>query len=90
MLGLGLIALGTGGIKPCVSAFGADQFKLPEQEILVASYFGMFYFAINSGSLVSTILTPILREDVKCFDEDHCYSIAFAIPGALMIFALSK
>jgi solute carrier family 15 oligopeptide transporter 1 len=27
-----LIALGTGGIKPCVSAFGGDQFKLPEQE----------------------------------------------------------
>ena len=25
--GLGLIALGTGGIKPCVAAFGGDQFK---------------------------------------------------------------
>jgi len=25
--GLALIALGTGGIKPCVSAFGGDQFK---------------------------------------------------------------
>jgi len=26
-LGLVIIALGTGGIKPCVSAFGGDQFK---------------------------------------------------------------
>ena len=26
MIGLLLIALGTGGIKPCVSAFGGDQF----------------------------------------------------------------
>lgn len=27
MVGLGLIALGTGGIKPCVAAFGGDQFE---------------------------------------------------------------
>lgn len=26
MVGLSLIALGTGGIKPCVAAFGGDQF----------------------------------------------------------------
>lgn len=26
MVGLILIALGTGGIKPCVAAFGGDQF----------------------------------------------------------------
>ena len=32
LIGLGLIALGTGGIKPCVASFGGDQFKLPEQE----------------------------------------------------------
>jgi solute carrier family 15 oligopeptide transporter 1 len=32
LIGLALIALGTGGIKPCVAAFGGDQFKLPEQE----------------------------------------------------------
>ena len=27
MVGLFLIALGTGGIKPCVAAFGGDQFQ---------------------------------------------------------------
>jgi len=32
LIGLALIALGTGLIKPCVSSFGGDQFKLPEQE----------------------------------------------------------
>ncbi len=32
MVGLLLIAIGTGGIKPCVAAFGGDQFQLPEQE----------------------------------------------------------
>lgn len=27
MIGLALIGTGTGGIKPCVSAFGGDQFS---------------------------------------------------------------
>lgn len=30
MLALLLIAIGTGGIKPCVAAFGGDQFVLPQ------------------------------------------------------------
>jgi dipeptide/tripeptide permease len=30
LLALHLIALGTGGIKPCVSSFGGDQFKASE------------------------------------------------------------
>ena len=60
-LGLALIAIGTGGIKPCVSAFGGDQFQLPEQERQLQTFFSVFYFAINSGSLISTFMTPILR-----------------------------
>ena len=59
--GLALIALGTGGIKPCVSAFGGDQFQLPEQERQLQSFFTVFYFSINAGSFISTIVTPILR-----------------------------
>lgn len=61
LIGLALIAIGTGGIKPCVSAFGGDQFKLPEQERQLQTFFSIFYFAINSGALISTFVTPILR-----------------------------
>ncbi|XP_063920551.1 peptide transporter family 1 isoform X3 [Zophobas morio] len=88
MVGLFLIALGTGGIKPCVSAFGGDQFVLPQQELQLAAFFSMFYFAINAGSLISTFLTPVLREDVHCFDEENCYPLAFAIPGVLMVISI--
>jgi solute carrier family 15 oligopeptide transporter 1 len=88
MVGLLLIAVGTGGIKPCVSAFGGDQFVLPQQELQLAAFFSMFYFAINAGSLISTFLTPVLREDVHCFGEDSCYPLAFAIPGVLMIISI--
>ena len=87
-IGLGLIALGTGGIKPCVSAFGGDQFKLPEQERQLQTFFSVFYFSINAGSFLSTIVTPILREDVECFGDTTCYSLAFGVPAALMAIAI--
>ncbi|XP_017145485.1 peptide transporter family 1 isoform X1 [Drosophila miranda] len=85
MLGLALIALGSGGIKPCVSAFGGDQFKVPEQVKQITSFFSLFYFSINAGSLISTTVTPILREDVSCFDDINCYPLAFGVPAILMI-----
>ncbi|XP_071054882.1 peptide transporter family 1 isoform X2 [Onthophagus taurus] len=88
MVGLLLIAIGTGGIKPCVSAFGGDQFKLPQQELQLAKFFSMFYFSINAGSLISTTVTPLLREDVHCFEDDSCYSLAFGVPGVLMIVSI--
>ncbi|XP_038216405.1 peptide transporter family 1-like isoform X1 [Zerene cesonia] len=88
IIALLLIAFGTGGIKPCVSAFGGDQFKLPEQERYLGYFFSLFYFAINAGSLISTFLTPILRADVHCFGDNDCYSLAFGIPGILMVISI--
>lgn len=85
-----LVAIGTGGIKPCVAAFGGDQFKVPEQEVQLVKFFSIFYFAINAGSLISTILTPILRENVKCFGADGCFPLAFGIPGILMVLSISE
>jgi solute carrier family 15 oligopeptide transporter 1 len=90
MIGLALIAMGTGGIKPCVAAFGGDQFVLPQQTVQLASFFSFFYMAINSGSLISTFITPIMRKDVQCFDQDSCYSLAFSVPAALMVISLSN
>nr|XP_027196033.1 solute carrier family 15 member 2-like [Dermatophagoides pteronyssinus] len=88
MLGLALIAIGTGGIKPCVAAFGGDQF-IRGQEQQLQRFFSFFYIAINSGSLISTFLTPILREDVGCLGRSDCYPLAFGIPAILMIVSLA-
>uniref|UniRef100_A0A8C2JPM8 Solute carrier family 15 member 2 n=1 Tax=Cyprinus carpio TaxID=7962 RepID=A0A8C2JPM8_CYPCA len=86
MLGLVLIAFGTGGIKPCVAAFGGDQFD--EEHVKERrKFFSIFYMSINAGSVLSTIITPILRGDVKCFGGD-CYALAFGVPAALMVIAL--
>ncbi|CAF1719511.1 unnamed protein product [Brassica oleracea var. botrytis] len=64
--GLYLIALlGTGGIKPCVSSFGADQFDDtdPIERVSKASFFNWFYFFINIGSFVSSTLLVWVQEN---------------------------
>jgi proton-dependent oligopeptide transporter, POT family len=78
-LGLTMIALGSGGIKPCVSANVGDQFSEKNQHLLT-KVFNYFYLAINIGSVVSVLLTPVLLREAGP-------SVAFGVPGALMIIA---
>ncbi|NXA24043.1 S15A1 protein, partial [Ibidorhyncha struthersii] len=88
MIGLILIALGTGGIKPCVSAFGGDQFD-DDQEKQRSRFFSIFYLSINAGSLLSTIITPILRaQECGIHSKQRCYPLAFGVPAALMAISL--
>jgi POT family proton-dependent oligopeptide transporter len=78
-LGLGLISLGSGGIKPCVSAHVGDQFGAANARLL-PKVFSYFYFAINLGAFISTLLTPLLL-------EHYGPHAAFGLPGGLMILA---
>lgn len=78
-LGLGLIAIGSGGIKPCVSAHVGDQFGKGNWR-LVDKVFQAFYFIINFGSFFSTIMIPWVKEEIGT-------SVAFGIPGVLMFIA---
>ncbi len=77
--GLALIALGSGGIKPCVSAHVGDQFKANQTHLLKKVY-ELFYFMINFGSFFSTLITPWT---LKAYGP----SVAFGVPGVLMFFA---
>jgi POT family proton-dependent oligopeptide transporter len=79
VLGLGLIALGAGGIKPCVSANVGDQFGASNQHLLPRVY-SWFYFSINFGSAFSTILIPELL-------DKRSPELAFGTPGILMFIA---
>jgi POT family proton-dependent oligopeptide transporter len=79
LAGLGLIAIGAGGIKPCVSAHVGDQFSHSNRHLL-ERVFGWFYFAINFGSFFSTLLTPWLL-------EHYGPGWAFGVPGILMALA---
>jgi proton-dependent oligopeptide transporter, POT family len=79
--GLALIALGSGGIKPCVSAYVGDQFR-PEQRRLVERVFALFYWMINMGSFSAKLVIPVLL-------RWKGPSLAFAVPGVLMTVALA-
>ncbi len=81
--GLGLIAVGAGGIKPCVSAHVGDQFGASNQALL-PKVFGWFYFSINVGATVSMLLTPII---LRATVDEFGGAIAFGIPGVLMFVA---
>ena len=63
-IGLILIAIGAGGIKPCVSTNVGDQFGETNQHLLTR-VFNWFYFSINAGSFISTLLIPWLLEPYK-------------------------
>ncbi len=75
-VGLGLIAVGSGGIKPCVSAHVGDQFG-KNNWFRVRTIYQAFYFIINFGSFFSTLLIPWVW-------KRYGVAWAFGIPGLLM------
>ncbi|MDG2391203.1 MAG: POT family MFS transporter [Planctomycetaceae bacterium] len=96
-IGLALISIGTGAIKPCVSAHVGDQFGTRNKHLL-PKIFGWFYVAINLGAFLSTLLTPILLNKTRFYEvfgeglRDVAWltpgpSLAFGVPGILMAIA---
>src|ERR1700732_2137617 len=80
-IGLFLICLGAGGIKPCVSANVGDQFGESNKHLL-SRVFGWFYFSINLGSAFSIWLCPVLLRSPSWGPK-----YAFGLPGVLMFVA---
>ena len=103
VIGLVLIAMGAGGIKPCVSTNVGDQFGETNKHLL-PKLFNWFYFSINSGSALSTLLIPWLLEPGSIWDwlrnllpvavseflvspRLHSPDVAFGLPGVFMVIA---
>ncbi len=90
MLALALCAMGSGVIKPNISALMGQTYdqQRPGNGSLRASAFLWFYFAVNVGALISLFALPIIRNKFG-------YQVAFLVPAgfmavALAIFALGK
>ena len=80
MIGLGLIALGAGIIKPCLSANVGDQFG-HTNEHLITRAFNIFYWAVNLGAFFSMAISPWI------YDKYSDVRLALGIPGIFMILA---
>ncbi len=79
--GLTIIAIGSGGIKPCVSAFVGDQVPAEEKNgPTMTRLYAAFYWSINLGSFFSFLVIPWVR-------QNWGYSWAFGIPGIFMALA---
>ncbi|XP_077238787.1 protein NRT1/ PTR FAMILY 8.1-like [Tasmannia lanceolata] len=82
-LALYLIALGTGGIKPCVSSFGADQFDENDEyeKRKKSSFFNWFYLSINIGALIACSVLVWIQTNVS-------WGWGFGIPAVTMAIAI--
>ncbi|KAK9022210.1 hypothetical protein V6N11_002492 [Hibiscus sabdariffa] len=82
-LALYLIALGTGGIKPCVSSYGADQFDDTDEKEKKhkSSFFNWFYLSINIGALIAASVLVWVQDNVS-------WGWGFGIPAIAMAIAV--
>jgi len=80
---LALIALGTGGIKPCVSTFGADQFDEADKKEVPKKYafFNWFFLAINMGALFGITVFVYIQ-------DNKGWAWGFGLPTGAMFFSI--
>lgn len=83
-----LVAFAQGGHKPCVQAFGCDQFdgEDPQEYRAKCSLFNWWYFATTVGSFISLTILSYIQDNLG-------WALGFGIPfisllAALIIFLL--
>ncbi|EOA37552.1 hypothetical protein CARUB_v10011811mg [Capsella rubella] len=79
-----LVAIGQGGHKPCVQAFGADQFDAedPKEVIARGSFFNWWFLSLSAGISLSIIVVAYVQENVN-------WAYGFGIPCLFMVMALA-
>ncbi|WOH00510.1 hypothetical protein DCAR_0519875 [Daucus carota subsp. sativus] len=78
-----LVAVAQGGHKPCVQAFGADQFDVdhPEECKAKSSFFNWWYCCICAGSVVTLAILAYIQDNLG-------WVLGFGIPCIAMGIAL--
>ncbi|KAL0379249.1 UNVERIFIED_CONTAM: protein NRT1/ PTR FAMILY 8.2 [Sesamum radiatum] len=61
-----LVALGSGGMKPCVSSYGADQFDDADEveKGHKSSFFNWLYFSTNIGVLIGCSIPILIQVNI--------------------------
>jgi len=96
-IALGLLALGSGSIKPNTTTLMGAMYEQQKKDHLITKAFSYFYAAINVGSVITTFGLPALRNSLISIDlgrglpqaqaEHHAYAVALMIPAAFMALA---
>lgn len=86
-IGLFVVALGTGGIKPCVAPFGVDQLRGLGSEA-TTSFVLVFYASVNVGSLLTYIVVPLIRDNFGYGYAFLCPTVALFL--AIVFFVISR
>ncbi|BFG37601.1 hypothetical protein CerSpe_238750 [Prunus speciosa] len=78
-----LVAVAQGGHKPCVQAFGADQFDVsdPEECKAKSSFFNWWYFSLCFGTTFTLLLLTYIQDNLS-------WGLGFGIPCVAMVLAL--
>ncbi|KAM7256266.1 hypothetical protein ACFE04_012007 [Oxalis oulophora] len=78
-----LVAIAQGGHRPCVQAFGADQFDEEDTEECKAksSFFNWWYFGLCGGVLISQFILTYIQDNLS-------WVLGFGIPCMVMVLAL--
>ncbi|XP_009104877.1 protein NRT1/ PTR FAMILY 5.14 [Brassica rapa] len=78
-----LVAIGQSGHKPCVQAFGADQFdeKDPREQRDRSSFFNWWYLSLSAGICLAIVVVVYIQEAVG-------WALGFGIPCVFMVISL--
>ncbi|KAJ7545304.1 hypothetical protein O6H91_09G114300 [Diphasiastrum complanatum] len=78
------LVFGAGGIRPCVAAFGADQFDQndPEERKKSSKFFNWYYFSLGLSLLFAVTVLVYIQDNVG-------WSLGFGIPAILMTLSLT-
>lgn len=83
-----MAVIGSGSTRANVTAFVGNQYQMPEQTKQLTLFFSLQIFSIKVGSLFGRFMNSILEEDLQCFGQKDCYSLALGIAAVVMIVSL--
>nr|AQX43148.1 NPF family transporter [Pinus pinaster] len=87
-LALYLVCLGTGGVKPSLEAFGADQFDEEDKTEMAKknSFFNVWFFVLSSSILLAVTFVPYIQENISWGFGFGILTVAMAIGTVVFLY----